>query len=243
MVVLSYDKIMRDLKHRIRNEVYVDNIKSEPLSADDPYEQLSILASAPLTSSSVVLDTASQVLGLPPLRTSPTPASPPGTCTDQYPVYLQHKDNSGLYSQHKDNSGLYTQHKDNSSLYSQHKENFFLLEELNKLPTAPVSPESLRQAGQFSSPLAPSTDNLNNLKLRAKAKVSHATIVPYKKPNKTKSIGAIGQELHGSQGQGKQLCPLCNFEGKTRNPYRHLQDHLGKTSGVRSLHLIIVYWL
>ena len=219
MVVLSYDKIMRDLKHRIRNEVYVDNIKSEPLSADDPYEQLSILASAPLTSSSVVLDTASQVLGLPPLRTSPTPASPP----DQYPVYLQHKDNSGLYSQHK--------------------ENFFLLEELNKLPTAPVSPESLRQAGQFSSPLTPSTDNLNNLKLRAKAKVSHATIVPYKKPNKTKSIGAIGQELHGTQGQGKQLCPLCNFEGKTRNPYRHLQDHLGKTSGVRSLHLIIVYWL
>ena len=222
MVVLSYDKIMRDLKHRIRNEVYVDNIKSEPLSADDPYDQLSILASAPLTSSSVVLDTASQVLGLPPLRTSPTPASPPGTCTDQYPVYLQHKDNS--------------------SLYTQHKENFFLLEELNKLPTAPVSPESLRQAGQFSSPLTPSTDNLNNLKLRAKAKVSHATIVPYKKPNKTKSIGAIGQELHGSQGQGKQLCPLCNFEGKTRNPYRHLQDHLGKTS-VRSLHLIIVYWL
>ena len=218
MVVLSYDKIMRDLKHRIRNEVYVDNIKSEPLSADDPYDQLSILASAPLTSSSVVLDTASQVLGLPPLRTSPTPASPP----DQYPVYLQHKDNSGLYTQHK--------------------ENFFLLEELNKLPTAPVSPESLRQAGQFSSPLTPSTDNLNNLKLRAKAKVSHATIVPYKKPNKTKSIGAIGQELHGSQGQGKQLCPLCNFEGKTRNPYRHLQDHLGKTS-VRSLHLIIVYWL
>ena len=233
MVVLSYDKIMRDLKHRIRNEVYVDNIKSEPLSADDPFEQLSILASAPLTSSSVVLDTASQVLGLPPLRTSPTPASPPGTCTDQYPVYLQHKDNSGLYSQHKDNSGL----------YSQHKENFFLLEELNKLPTAPVSPESLRQAGQFSSPLAPSTDNLNNLKLRAKAKVSHATIVPYKKPNKTKSIGAIGQELHGSQGQGKQLCPLCNFEGKTRNPYRHLQDHLGKTAAVRSLHLIIVYFI
>ena len=229
MVVLSYDKIMRDLKHKIRNEVYVNDIKSEPLSADDPYEQLSILASAPLTSSSVVLDTASQVLGLPPLRTSPTPASPP----DQYPVYLQHKDNSGLYTQHKDNSGL----------YSQHKENFFLLEELNKLPTAPVSPESLRQAGQFSSPLTPSTDNLNNLKLRAKAKVSHATIVPYKKPNKTKSIGAIGQELHGSQGQGKQLCPLCNFEGKTRNPYRHLQDHLGKTAAVCSLHLIIVYWL
>ena len=223
MVVLSYDKIMRDLKHRIRNEVYVDNIKSEPLSADDPYDQLSILASAPLTFSSVVLDTASQVLGLPPLRTSPIPASPPGTCTDQYPVYLQHKDNSGLYTQHK--------------------ENFFLLEELNKLPTTPVSPESHRQAGQFSSPLTPSTDNLNNLKLRAKAKVSHATIVPYKKPNKTKSIGAIGQELHGSQGQGKQLCPLCNFEGKTRNPYRHLQDHLGKTAAVRSLHLIIVYWL
>ena len=42
-----------------------------------------------------------------------------------------------------------------------------------------------------------------------------------------KSIGAIGQTVHGLK-ENKQVCPLCNFEATTKNPYRHLQDHLGK---------------
>ena len=42
-----------------------------------------------------------------------------------------------------------------------------------------------------------------------------------------KSIGAIGQTVHGLK-ENKQVCPLCDFEATTKNPYRHLQDHLGK---------------
>ena len=42
-----------------------------------------------------------------------------------------------------------------------------------------------------------------------------------------KSIGAIGQTVHGLK-ENKQVCPLCHFEATTKNPYRHLQDHLGE---------------
>ena len=41
-----------------------------------------------------------------------------------------------------------------------------------------------------------------------------------------KSIGAIGQTVHGLK-ENRQVCPLCKFEATTKNPYRHLQDHLG----------------
>ena len=46
-----------------------------------------------------------------------------------------------------------------------------------------------------------------------------------------KSIGAIGQTVHGLK-ENRQVCPLCKFEATTKNPYRHLQDHLGKVGNI-----------
>merc|ERR1719285_470853 len=49
---------------------------------------------------------------------------------------------------------------------------------------------------------------------------------------KTTSLGALGQALHGmprdSRENAVQICPLCKFQATTKNPYRHLQDHLAR---------------
>jgi len=51
---------------------------------------------------------------------------------------------------------------------------------------------------------------------------------------KTNSLGALGNALHGSPGMkdarenAVQICPICKFQATTKNPYRHLQDHLAR---------------
>ena len=49
---------------------------------------------------------------------------------------------------------------------------------------------------------------------------------------KPKSLGALGLSLHGlprdPKSQSIQMCPLCKFQATTKNPYRHLQDHLAR---------------
>ena len=53
---------------------------------------------------------------------------------------------------------------------------------------------------------------------------------------KTTSLGALGQALHGtmlgiprdSRENAVQICPICKFQATTKNPYRHLQDHLAR---------------
>jgi len=53
-----------------------------------------------------------------------------------------------------------------------------------------------------------------------------------KNVRKVKSLGSLGQVLQGLPKDPKlksvQVCPLCNFEASTKNPYRHLQDHLAR---------------
>ena len=70
-----------------------------------------------------------------------------------------------------------------------------------------------------------SLQNEDGLKMKQRITKISQNSAPYKKPSRAKSIGAIGQALHGLHG--KQVCPLCKFEATTKNPYRHLQDHLG----------------
>jgi len=49
---------------------------------------------------------------------------------------------------------------------------------------------------------------------------------------KTTSLGALGQALHGMprdcRENAVQICPICKFQATTKNPYRHLQDHLAR---------------
>ena len=113
------------------------------------------------------------------------------------------------------------------------KENIYLLEELNRLPTHPVSPETLGVSHvppaqtKILSTFVPAeaARGENGLKMKQRITKISQNSAPYKKPSRAKSIGAIGQALHGLHG--KQVCPLCKFEATTKNPYRHLQDHLG----------------
>ena len=49
-------------------------------------------------------------------------------------------------------------------------------------------------------------------------------------------LGALGQAIHGhqmgiprdSRETAVQICPICKFQASTKNPYRHLQDHLAR---------------
>ena len=87
---------------------------------------------------------------------------------------------------------------------------------------------------------------------RPKARDENGNGTPYVH-RKTTSLGALGQALHGPQ-MGKfmktwnkvllnvilsgiprdsrenavQICPICKFQASTKNPYRHLQDHLAR---------------
>jgi len=98
------------------------------------------------------------------------------------------------------------------------------------LPTAPYSlqtaPDILPTAPYHSSIENRHPADLKIKKPKSKSKGSPTTL-PY---IKTRSLGALGQELHGlprdSRNQALQICPLCKFQAATKNPYRHLQDHL-----------------
>jgi len=70
---------------------------------------------------------------------------------------------------------------------------------------------------------------------RAKARDENGNGTPYIH-RKTTSLGALGQALHGplmgiprdSRENAVQICPICKFQATTKNPYRHLQDHLAR---------------
>lgn len=130
-------------------------------------------------------------------------------------------------------------------VYLHQKENLYLLEELGRLPTRSLSPESLsdpqtKVLSTLSPVVTTTTRTESNFKMRQKTIINRSKVsqnsAPYKKTNRTKSIGAIGQALHGLHG--KQVCPLCKFEATTKNPYRHLQDHLGN-NGCKTLKYLL----
>lgn len=70
---------------------------------------------------------------------------------------------------------------------------------------------------------------------RAKTRDENGNGTPYIH-RKTTSLGALGQALHGplmgiprdSRENAVQICPICKFQATTKNPYRHLQDHLAR---------------
>lgn len=70
---------------------------------------------------------------------------------------------------------------------------------------------------------------------RPKARDENGNGTPYVH-RKTTSLGALGQALHGpqmgiprdSRENAVQICPICKFQASTKNPYRHLQDHLAR---------------
>jgi len=70
---------------------------------------------------------------------------------------------------------------------------------------------------------------------RPKARDENGNGAPYIH-RKTTSLGALGQALHGtllgiprdSRENAVQICPICKFQATTKNPYRHLQDHLAR---------------
>jgi len=70
---------------------------------------------------------------------------------------------------------------------------------------------------------------------RPKARDENGNGTPYIH-RKTTSLGALGQALHGtllgiprdSRENAVQICPICKFQATTKNPYRHLQDHLAR---------------
>lgn len=84
--------------------------------------------------------------------------------------------------------------------------------------------------GTKSSP--PKVAKVNNKVRRQKPKDENANS-PYI-ARKTNSLGALGNALHGSPGMkdarenAVQICPICKFQATTKNPYRHLQDHLAR---------------
>ena len=111
---------------------------------------------------------------------------------------------------------------------------------------------SLEELEEFCYPsISPSLDGiippaslmpLNNVDKTGHKRAVHSVEVADKKPEilsmgilskeiLSMGIGAFGRMIHGKKA-GKQICPLCGFEGKTRNPYRRLQDHLGRTEAM-----------
>ena len=143
-------------------------------------------------------------------------------------------------------------------VFLEQKENFLLLDEVNsrvlmepsdfhksvQLPSPQYNrspqydPTQQYTAVDYSLPTAPYPNSLEirnqpvDLKIKKpKSERSHATI-PYNPNRKTKSLGALGKALHGlprdSGNQAMQICPLCRFQATTKNPYRHLQDHLAR---------------
>jgi len=72
-------------------------------------------------------------------------------------------------------------------------------------------------------------------RVRGKAGDENGNAAPYVQ-RKTTSLGALGQALHGpfmgiprdSRENAVQICPICKFQATTKNPYRHLQDHLAR---------------
>ena len=114
----------------------------------------------------------------------------------------------------------------------QNRENFYLLDELNKMASYPnqqqLSPEHPPTLGPSLRDRNEDVNRVprNGMKRNLESAQNHETVVPYKRPRTATSIGAIGQALYGLAG--KQICPLCRFEATTKNPYRHLQDHLGR---------------
>merc|ERR1719282_1341431 len=89
-----------------------------------------------------------------------------------------------------------------------------------------VTPE---QSSTFPAPSPPQNPESQTL-LKRKSDESHATVVAYKRPKTGPSITAMSQAVNGGLGKtsGNCICPICRFEGVTKNPYRHLQDHMAR---------------
>ena len=99
---------------------------------------------------------------------------------------------------------------------------------LGAIGQAVLSPE---QSSTFPAPSPPQNQEPQT-GLKRKSEESHATVVAYKRPKTGPSISAMGQAVHGGLGKSNQsgncICPICRFEGVTKNPYRHLQDHMAR---------------
>jgi len=103
------------------------------------------------------------------------------------------------------------------------------------LPSAAYSlqkaPYSLPTAPHFlpTTPYPSSIKNRKPVKVKKPKSKGSPTTLPFNYGN-TRSLGALGQQMHGlprdSKNQAVQICPLCKFQAATKNPYRHLQDHL-----------------
>jgi len=119
----------------------------------------------------------------------------------------------------------------------------------------PKKPDPMQSMDQYVNPSALVSENsvlkaLQGQGLAGKGGVVRAAGGKIKKPKtrdengngtpyihrKTTSLGALGQALHGqmlgiprdSRENAVQICPLCKFQATTKNPYRHLQDHLAR---------------
>jgi len=131
-------------------------------------------------------------------------------------------------------------------VFLEQKENFLLLDDLNgirkditnsvRLLSPQYELDQQFSPVDYSLPTAPypnssSLENINPADLKLKISKPLRT-APYNQNRKTKSLGALGKALHGfprdSGKQAVQICPLCRFQATTKNPYRHLQDHLAR---------------
>ena len=88
-----------------------------------------------------------------------------------------------------------------------------------------LSPEQPHPAFLGSSPPL----NQTGLKRkRGRPEIANVNVDPNKRQKTGPGIGAMGQAVWGF-GAGNQICPICRFQATTKNPYRHLQDHLART--------------
>ena len=117
----------------------------------------------------------------------------------------------------------------NEVYLQQNQENYLLLEELNRMAPAPGQFQlSAEQPPAFLEVVPPQNSATQN-GFKRKNRESPETVVPsYKRSRTHTSIGAMGQAIHGLEGEKVQVCPLCRWVARTKNPYRHLQDHLGR---------------
>jgi len=130
-------------------------------------------------------------------------------------------------------------HENSHPVFLQQKENFLINELQSKImfeATDNPFPSSHYAPIDYSLPTNPYPDQTesgrhSDLKMHSlKSYPSESS--PYTPHRKTKSLGALGKALHGTPSNptnpAMQICPLCKFQATTKNPYRHLQDHLAR---------------
>ena len=85
----------------------------------------------------------------------------------------------------------------------------------------------IRPAPSLELPL--SLGDVTNTRNSSRHNPESQVMVPIKRPRAITSLRALAQGTHGAAA-GERDCPLvCGFRATTKNPYRHLQDHLGRS--------------